>query len=96
VAANIVTVMVVAAAIIAVRSSVYPRPTVRSVLMPTLYVVFGVLIVVLWTVSIRHNRHPNDRYTRVFMRVMAVMMVALALATLVFLLILVGYAVGVK
>jgi hypothetical protein len=94
-AANVMTVLVVAVAAIAVRSSVHPRPTSDAVLTALLFVVFGVLAVIVFA-SVRKNRSPPGTYTRVFMAVMAAMTVAIALGALVFLLILVGFAVGVK
>ena len=97
VAANVVTVLVVAVAIIAVRSSANPRPTLSAVLaLLVSLVAFAVIVVASTVAAIRQNRHPGGMYTRVFMVVMVGLTVLLALGALFFLLVLIGYAVGVK
>jgi hypothetical protein len=60
-AANVMTVLVVAAAIIAVRSSTYPRPTLSTVLQALTMLVAGVAGVVLFTYAVRQSRRSGSR-----------------------------------
>lgn len=91
VAANVVTVMVVAVALIAARPKNSERPTVASVLILALFGLIGVFIVARGAPDFRRKRARGT--TTVTLRVLTVVM---GLMTLEILLVLLGYAVGVK
>lgn len=97
VAANVVTVVVVAVALILARPPLSERPTPYSVLIFLAVVVFGTLGVYVTLTSFRRSRRrTRDPATLPTEALMLLTGLALGLLTLVFLLTLLGYAVGVK
>lgn len=96
VAANVVTVMVVAFAVILARSSTTtPRPTEGAVLIDLAAVAAGVMTLGVG-VSFMRQRRVGAAYSRVITLIIVVLVVAECLISAVFLLVLLGDAVGVK
>lgn len=95
VAANVVTVMVVAVALIASRPATGGRPTVGSVLIDLFCVICGVLTVGVGVHAFRQKR-PKDTESRVIALMVASLTLFMGLLSSVYLLVLLGYAVGVK
>jgi hypothetical protein len=95
VAANVVTVMVVAIALIVARPPPGVRPTPAAVLLDLGVVVIGLMTIGIGVAALRRWR-PRDTTSRANDMVTLVLTVVMGLFTLVFLLVLLGYAVGVK
>src|SRR5262245_12135017 len=68
VAANVVTVLVVAVAILLARSGSSSRPSVGSVLIFLLTIVLAVMA--FSSIAIRHRRRPDDRTGQVIRAIM--------------------------
>jgi hypothetical protein len=96
VAANIVTVLVVAVAVISVRPTTGGHPTVVGVLMDLFCVTAGVVVVSSGLAVFRGNKRSSDTICRVVVAVIGSVAVSMGLIGLVFLLVLLGYAVGVR
>jgi hypothetical protein len=94
VAANVVTVMVVALAVIAARPTKGLRLTVSIVLIFVTYVVVGILCAAISAIATRRMRARG--VTSRVIRVMIAGVVAMGLFALVYLLVLLGLAAGVK
>ena len=95
VAANVVTVMVVAVALIASRPSNGGRPTVGAVLIDLACVICGVMTVGIGVAAFR-RKGPRDTTSRTITVMIASVTVFMGLLASVYLLILLGYAVDVK
>ena len=95
VAANIVTVMVVAVALIASRPANGGRPTVGSVLIDLFCVISGVMTVGIGVAAFRYKGR-RDTTSRTITVMIASVTVFMGLLASVYLLILLGYAVDVK
>lgn len=95
VAANVVTVMIVAVAVVVARSGTKGRPTAFGVLIDLFCAVSGVLAVTVGVTTVRPLRKIDKTSRAVFLAV-GILAVVLGLIGVLFLLILLGYAVGVK
>jgi hypothetical protein len=94
VADNVVTVMVVAVAIIVARTS--SRPALGPVLIDLACVVFGLMVIFVGLIARRATSTREDTTSRTIGAVLLAVMQFCGLVTVVFLLALLGYAVGVK
>jgi len=95
VAANVVTVMVVAVALIASRPPSSGRPTAGSVPIDLACSAAGVMAVGIGITALRRTR-MNDRGSRTIALMIGAVTVFMGLISSVYLLVLLGYAVGVK
>jgi hypothetical protein len=95
VAANVVTVMIVAVALIAARSGSNGRPHLGAVLIYLGCVIAGVVTVGVGVQALRQKR-PKDTESRVIALMVAAFTLLMGLLSSVYLLVLLGYAVGVK
>jgi hypothetical protein len=95
VAANVVTVMVVAVALIVARPQLGGRPTVGAVLTLVGFAAIGVVMVGRNVTSLLHKR-PRDTTSRTLNAPLLTLTVILGLITSEIVLILLGLAVGVK
>jgi hypothetical protein len=95
VAANVVTVMVVAVAVIVARSGTSGRPTAGGVLIDLFCGLSGAMAVGIGVTAIRPLRKSGTQFRGVMLAIGGIA-VATGLLGVVFLLIVLGYAVGVK
>ena len=95
VAANVVTVMVVAVALIVARPQISGRPTVGAVLILVGFAVTGVVMVGRNVISLLRKR-PRDTTSRTLNAPLLTLTVLLGLITSEIVLVLLGLAVGVK
>lgn len=95
VAANVVTVMLVALAVVMVRHPGFGKPTMHAVLILVIMAILGMLIVGFGAISIRRKR-PADTDSRTTMASLFVLVVIMGALTSVYLLALVGFAAGVR
>lgn len=96
VAANVVTAVVVAVAVIAARPSPGYQITSAGVLKTIGLVLLGALITLTGTVAIRWTRKRGWPFARWITVILLVLVAVAAVGTLVFVLVLLGLAVGVK